>query len=62
MFEPADGKIVRLPGMPPMYDHEYFPQDVSSLWLNILPFLMLITLQFPLPEEICVEVFPFLHE
>ncbi|KAI0743908.1 UDP-Glycosyltransferase/glycogen phosphorylase [Daedaleopsis nitida] len=44
VFEPVEGEIVRLPGMPPMYDHEYFPQD------------------FPMPEELGVEVFPLVHE
>ncbi|KAI0745133.1 UDP-Glycosyltransferase/glycogen phosphorylase [Earliella scabrosa] len=24
----TDGKVVRIPGMPPMYDYEYHPQDV----------------------------------
>ena len=25
----TEGKVVRIPGMPPMYDYEYYPQDVS---------------------------------
>ena len=25
----TDGKVVRIPGMPPMYDYEYHPQDVG---------------------------------
>lgn len=25
------GKVVRIPAMPLMYDHEYFPQDVGIL-------------------------------
>lgn len=28
---PEEGKIVRIPGLPAMYDHEFFPQDVSVL-------------------------------
>ena len=25
----TDGQVVRVPGMPPMYDYEYNPQDVG---------------------------------
>ena len=24
------GKVIEVPGMPPMYDHEYHPQDVGA--------------------------------
>ena len=30
LFTPT-GKVVRVPGMPPMYDHEMHPQIVSDL-------------------------------
>lgn len=25
-----DGKLVQIPGLPPMYDHDFFPQEVSG--------------------------------
>ena len=28
-YKPGD-TVVRLPGMPPMYDYEHWPQDVSD--------------------------------
>ena len=33
-FVPRD-EVVRLPGMPPMYDYEYYPQDVSRRSLHV---------------------------
>lgn len=30
MLQDTDGTIVNLPGLPPMYDYEFFPQDVSE--------------------------------
>ena len=28
---PADGTVVRVPGLPPVYDYEYYPQEVSII-------------------------------
>ena len=28
VLEPEEGKIIKHPSMPPMYEHELYPQDV----------------------------------
>ena len=30
VFQRCEGKVVRAPGLPPMYDWEFFPQEVST--------------------------------
>ena len=57
----TDGRVVRVPGMPPMYDHEYFPQDVGFRASSALSIVLMI-IQFPLPEDVGVHVFPSVFE
>ncbi|KAI0823361.1 UDP-Glycosyltransferase/glycogen phosphorylase [Trametes gibbosa] len=38
----AQGKMVRIPAFPPMYDHEYFPQEfvmMESVLIDIFPYV-----------------------
>ena len=29
IFYHTEGKLVQIPGLPAMYDHEFFPQDLK---------------------------------
>lgn len=56
------GEVVRVPGMPLMYDYEYYPQPVSLSICANLSTLIQFMLQSHVPPQMIIGVFARLYE
>ena len=64
IFEHTEGKLVQVPGLPAMYDYEFFPQTVCRIWAYEVYFKpiyeRLASLWYTLPHHhkrrLCVRI------